>query len=165
MNDLVVVDKRKKEFVSEKYKKLKKQRRMVSEVQPLRNAVIAALEDAGIKKEEIATLFRLNVDRVYKVLLDAKPYRELVDKYRENRADIMAFNQFLRDRIQLKALNCLTDEKLENASVREVVSVVDRVGVDKSREFENERLEVGKSSENVAITVKYINEMKDRMEE
>lgn len=127
-------------------------------------AVLAAVE-SGMSKVDTARTFDLSTPTVVKIIERAKKDRDLVDKYRENRAAIQVLGQAKRYEKQELVLDSITEEAIKKAGLEAKIKLLGVLGVDKQREFEMERLERGESTENIAVIVEAIREAKRIREE
>lgn len=111
-----------------------------------KSVVIKSMADAGIPYREIQEIIPdVSLGTISKIVSEFEANRELTEWYRKNRADILAQDQRYRSYI--------TDEKLMKASARDLELM-------RCMTYDKERLERGESTENVALIVETIREMK-----
>jgi predicted DNA-binding protein YlxM (UPF0122 family) len=126
--------------------------------------VVAAVE-SGMPKTEVAEKFGICRSAVYSILERTKRDSPLISSYRALRADINAHNQITRQEKQVKILESITDEEIAAADLKTKMLALNALGLDKGREYEQERLETGQSTENVAVIVAAIKDVKRRMQD
>ena len=126
-----------------------------------RNAVIQSLVELGMPKREVGRMLNLGPSQVYNVLNQFEADKPFIDKFRENRTKIFTLNQLKRQALQDRILDTIKDEDITSESMYKRVVAVKELGVDKHREFEMERIEEGKSTDNVAMIMKHIYEIKE----
>ena len=103
----------------------------------------------------------MDKDAVHDSLIDFDQFAETVDKYRENKADILSFAQSYNIAKQQEiARKHLTAEKIEAMKTGEAVNWFKTLGLDYGVKYDKERLERGESTENVSIIVTAIKELK-----
>lgn len=124
--------------------------------------IVAATK--SMPKTEVARKFGIAVNTVYEVLKRVKTDSPLVNDYKAQRAEISAWNQLKRQEKQVDILDTITQEDIEGADLKTKMVMINTLGLDKNREFEMERLERGESTENVAVIVAAIKDLKYRRE-
>ena len=93
-------------------------------------------------------------------------FRDVVDYYKVNRADIFAAEQANDISIQKKIKEKkLTDADIDGLTVHEALNWFRALGLDFGIKYDKERLERGESTENVAVLVGAIKEWKKRKKE
>jgi len=105
----------------------------------------------------------VSLDTVHDKALDYDKFRDVVDHYKINRADVFAAEQAQNISIQRKLRDAkLSDDDIEGLSVGESMNWFRALGVDFGIKYDKERLERGESTENVAVIVGAIKEWKKR---
>jgi len=98
------------------------------------------------RPREIAELTGLPEKNVSKIWKLVKKYGKDIIDYKAKKADIFAVEQ-------MRYMEFITDDKLEEASARDLAQMAKMA-------WEKERVESGESVDNVAIVVKHIKELK-----
>ena len=129
----------------------------------LRNEMIVAAVQSGHKKNDIAEKFGITRQSVWKIMKNVEKESPMIEKYRANRADVLAWNQIKRMEKQTDIIESIKPGELENADLRVKMMALNALGLDKAREYEQERLERGQSTENVSVIVQAIREAKKRI--
>ncbi len=130
----------------------------------LRDDMIMAAVESGVNKHEVARNFGLSRSTIYGILEKMKKDSPVISEYRAQRADVNAWNQVKRQEKQVEVLESITEEDIKSADLKTKMVMLNTLGLDKSREFEQERLERGESTENVAVIVAAIKDLKRRRE-
>jgi len=108
----------------------------------------------------------VSLDTVHDKALDYDKFRDVVDYYKVNRADIFAAEQAVDIGIQKKIKEKkLSDEDIDGLTVHEALNWFRALGLDFGIKYDKERLERGESTENVAVLVGAIKEWKKRKRE
>lgn len=118
-----------------------------------------------VAQVEVARRFGISKQAIHQVLQRVKQDYELIDKYNAQKADIQAHNQMRRQVIQDTVLDSLTEGELKKADLKTKMVVLNTLGMDKTREFEAERLVRGQSTDNVAIIVQAWKDIKKKRKE
>lgn len=132
----------------------------VREAKDFRDQMVVAAVQSGMTKTAVAEKFAINRQTVYDILGRVKTDAPIIENYRVVRAEINAINQIDRQVVQKKILESITDKDIEGADLKTKAILLDKLGVDKNREYEQERLETNQSTKNVAVVLKAINALK-----
>jgi hypothetical protein len=126
--------------------------------------IVAAVESGELSKRKAAEKFgvsRTTVNYIFKRVKKAEP---LIEAYKAARSDVLVLNQIELDKVQKTIVDAWDEKTLKSAKLRDQATVFNVVGLQKSREYEQERLETGQSTENVAVIVQAIKDAKRRLE-
>jgi len=115
------------------------------------NQVWGLAKHAGMSTGEIAKNTGLSQTKVSNILRYMETNKKEIDTFRDAKADIFAAEQ-------LAYLSHITEDKLEGTSAKDLVQMAKLA-------YEKERIELGESTENVAVVVKHIRELKERRKE
>lgn len=97
---------------------------------------------------EISRATGMSVTKVANILQYMDAHKDDISTFRDAKADIFAAEQ-------LWYLSHITQEKLEGTAAKDLVEMAKKA-------YEKERIELGESTENVAVVVKHIREIKER---
>jgi len=130
-----------------------------------RKIVVKSLLDSGRSVEEAADamgMCRKTVQDINKYF-DADP--KLVHHYRTNRAKILAKLQADELMLQAQIRESITPEEIKNMTPGQRVSWFNALTISHGTKYDKERIERGESTENVAVLVKQIKELKAQEDE
>jgi transposase len=112
-----------------------------------KKVVVKSLVDAGMSYQKVSEIVGVAKGSITNIVREFEASRELVAYYEKNRSDLLAHDQIVYR-------SYITPDKLEKASARDL-EIMRGVCYDK------ERLERGKSTENVSAIVEMIRRMKE----
>jgi transposase len=137
----------------------------INEGKQITDQFIASVVKTGeMTPKEAAKTFGVTRQTIYNIISRVKQESPIISTFRALRADINTHNQIQRQEKQAKILESITDEEIEKADLKTKIIALNALGLDKGREYEQERLETGQSTENVAVIVAAIKDAKKRME-
>lgn len=113
-----------------------------------KKAVVKALADSGMPYRKIQEIIPVSLGQISNIIKEFESNRKLVEYYRRNRADLLAYDQIVYR-------SHITPEKLEKTSARDL-EIMRGVTYDK------ERLERGESTENVSVIYQAIVDLQKR---
>lgn len=128
----------------------------------LRNEMVVAAVETTNNKSDVAKQFGIDRTTVYRILETVKRDAPIITNYRAIRAEVNAYNQLKRQEKQEQVLDNITEGEIKGADLKTKMVMLDALGKDKEREFTQERLERGQSTENVAVIVAAIKDLKRR---
>jgi len=116
-----------------------------------------------IAKWKAGRVVGVGLDIVHDKGLNYDKFKDVVDYYKINRADIFAAEQASDVSLQKKLKERkLSDADIEELTVNEALNWFRALGLDFGIKYDKERLERGESTENVAVLVGAIKEWKKR---
>jgi transposase len=113
-----------------------------------KKAVVKALADSGVSYRKIQEIIPVSLGQISNIIKEFESNRKLVEYYKKNRADLLAFDQ-------LTYRSYITKEKLEKASARDLELM-------RGITYDKERLTRGESTENVSVIIEAIEDLKRR---
>ena len=119
--------------------------------------------EGTLKKRAESGFGKCGVDKdaAHDSLIDYDQFSESVEKYKVNRADILAFTQSQNiSKQQVIIKKHVTEEKMDKWTANEAANWYSKLGLDFAVKYDKERLERGESTENVAVIVSAIKELK-----
>jgi len=133
------------------------------------NRLLAKMLAVKVPKNEIARRFDVNPRTIYrkaKLPEVQKMIRDKlvdVEKFRANRAEIYSFEQMESLRLQgIIRKEKFTLKEIKGLNTKEAVDLYAELRKDQKDKHEQERLELDKSTENVAVIVMAIKDLKKR---
>ena len=116
-----------------------------------KKVVVKSLVDAGVSYRKIQNIVPVSLGHISNIVKEFENNKELIAYYTKNRADILT-----HDHITYR--NYITPEKLKKASARELELM-------RCMAYDKERLERGESTENVAVILDAIMDLKRKRRE
>ena len=126
----------------------------------IRDEMVVAAVEVGGSKTKVANTFGISRGTLYRIIERVKRDAPIISSYRAIRAEVNAYNQLRRQEKQEQVIENITEDEIKGADLKTKMVVLDTLGKDKEREFEQERLERGQSTENIAMIVAEIRELK-----
>jgi len=128
-----------------------------------RKLVIKSLVDSGMSYREVQKVIPdVSMGAISKIAKQFESNRELVEFYKNNRADLLADLQRLKVEKQHLILKSLTEEEIAGMKTiekfRALLALDTGIGIDQDKE----RLERGESTENVSIIYEAIVDLQKR---
>ena len=111
---------------------------------------------------EVSRKFGLSRQAVYGVLDRVRQDTEIINEYNAKKAEVQAHNQMRRQVIQDKILDSIKEDDITQADLKTKMMALNTLGMDKTREFEAERLVRGQSTDNVAVIVQAWKDIKKK---
>ncbi len=115
----------------------------------------------GNKMVDAAKKFSRHPGSISRIIRRIKENDELLQQFRERKADIFDYNQLRRQEVQDEILDSINLKEIKDAKLGQKITALNLLGMDKAREFEQGRLQRGESTENVAVIVGMIKKMKE----
>jgi transposase len=113
-----------------------------------KKALVKTLADSGMPYRKIQEIIPVSLGQISNIIKEFESNRKLVEYYKKNRADLLAFDQMVYR-------SHITQEKLEKASARDLEIM-------RGISHDHERLERGQSTENVHLLIEAIEDLKRR---
>jgi DNA-binding IclR family transcriptional regulator len=120
----------------------------------------AALEQhaRGLSTTEISRLQGVNPSTVWRFLDRSEPHRQLVENFKRGRGNEFATLQAKSMALQHKILDTFDDGILKTMTTHQKTGLVSVLSAQTGTLFDKERLETGKSTQNVGIVAKMMGE-------
>lgn len=116
-----------------------------------KKAIVKTLADAGVPYRKIKEVTSVSLGHISNIIKEFENNRKLVEYYKKNRADLLAFDQ-------LTYRSYITKEKLEKASARDLELM-------RGITYDKERLTRGESTENIHHLIEYLDDLQRRRHE
>ncbi len=139
---------------------MKKQRKLGRD--SFSDEMVAATVKSGMSRSLVAGKFGISRQTVYTIMKRVNLEAPLIASYKSNRSEISAWNQLKRQEKQVEILDTISRDDIEKADLKTKMVMLTTLGMDKSREYEMERVETNQSTGNVAMIVKHIFALKEQ---
>ncbi len=150
--------------MSGNHKKRMRERARTRKEKHERDLMVATAVNETKNISAVAKEFSLNRQTIYAILKRVDMDGSQIDRYRLMRSQVNTLNQLRRQELQDVIIDSFNIEEVKNFEPRVKMHMLHILGLDKHREYEQERLETGQSTENVAVIVAAIKDAKRRTE-
>ncbi len=113
-----------------------------------KKAVVKALADSGMPYRKIQEIIPVSLGQISNIIKEFESNRKLVEYYKKNRADLLAFDQMVYR-------SHITPEKLEKASARDLELM-------RGITYDKERLTRGESTDNIHVIIEALDDLQKR---
>jgi len=127
-----------------------------------KKVVVKSLVDAGNTYRKTAEIMGVSLGAIHKIIKEFESDRELVEFYRDNKADILLKAQMKNIALQQAIINSLSDDDITGMTAREKARWFQVLGTDYGIKFDKERLERGESTENLSVFHELVKHVRDK---
>ena len=130
-----------------------------------KKVVIKSLVDAGKSYREVQEIIPVSLGYIGKIIKEFEASKELVEWYKENKADILSKAQLDSTVLQEAIRHSITEEDIKKWTPDQKARWHQALTIEHGTKFDKERLQRDESTENVSVIYKHILEMQKRDEQ
>lgn len=126
--------------------------------------VVKSLVDSGMPYRKVNDVTGVSLGLIGKIVREFEANKDLVEWYQKNKLELLQKAQAENLALQQAIRDSLTDEEIKKFTPDQKARWFAALGVDHGIKFDKERLQADLSTDNVAIIIRQIKEIKERQE-
>lgn len=130
-----------------------------------KKVVVKSLVDAGVPYRKVNEVTGVSLGYISRIVKEFESNQELVEWYRTNRVKVLQEAQLENLSFQKAIRDSVTEDDLKNWTPDQKARWYQVLGTDFGIKFDKDRLERGESTENVALIISAIKDLKRRRRE
>jgi len=130
-----------------------------------KKVVVKSLVDSGMPYRKVNEVTGVSLGLIGKIVRQFEADKGLIDWYHQNKVELLRKAQVENLAIQQAIRDTLTEEEIRKFTPDQKARWFGALGVDHGIKFDKERLQSDMSTDNIAIIVKHIKELKERQKD
>jgi hypothetical protein len=126
-----------------------------------KKVVVKSLVDAGMPYRKVNAVTGVSLGLIGKIVREFEANRDLVQWYQKNKLELLQKAQAENLALQQAIRDTLTEDEIRKFTPDQKARWFAALGVDHGIKFDKERLQAGMPTDNIAIIVKQIKELKE----